>query len=91
MTVHANYSLNNTTPVRLTSPGTHSGLSITIQNISDEDNVYIGGENVTTSSFGASLSPAAGISVDLANGYDSLYAIGDTSDARIAVLIVSLA
>lgn len=88
MTQHGVYTL--TTATRLTPPGVHSGLSITVQNISDEDNVYIGGEDVTTSSFGTALSPAAGISVDLVSGHDALYAIGDTSSSQIAILIVSL-
>ena len=88
MTQHATYTLNEIK--RITPFGLHSGISVTIQNNSDEDNVYIGNEDVTTNSFGISLSPAAGISVDLPNSHDSLYAIGDTTSSEISILIVSL-
>jgi hypothetical protein len=90
MTLHAIHELSNNSATRLTTSGMHSGLSLTIQNISDEDTVYIGGEGVTSSAFGISLSPAAGISVDLPNGNDSLYAIGEAGGSVISVLTVSL-
>jgi hypothetical protein len=90
MTLHAIHELSNSSSTRLTTPGLHSGLTLTIQNISDEDSVYIGAEDVTSSSFGVSLSPAAGISVDLPNGSDSLYAIGEAGGSVISVLTVSL-
>jgi len=90
MTQHAMHNLNSSTPTRLTPFGSHSGISITIQNISDVDTVYIGGLGLTTSSFGTSLSPAAGISIDLPNGHDAIYAIGDSGDAQVSILTVSL-
>jgi hypothetical protein len=88
MTQHQRYTLTQAT--RITPFGGHSGISVTIQNISDTDNVYVGGEGVSTSSFGASLSPAAGISIDLPGSTDGLYVVGDTSSAEIAVLTVGL-
>ena len=90
MTLHALYELSDNFATRLTTPGMHSGLSLTIQNVSEDDTVYLGGENVTSSSFGISLSPAAGISIDLFNGNDSLYAIGEAGGSVISVLTVSL-
>jgi hypothetical protein len=64
-------------------------MDITIQNTHASAIVYIGGEGVTSSSFGYRLSPGAAWSIEL-SGRDSIYAISDTNGSKVAVLQTSL-
>jgi len=89
MTIHALTQLSNTTDTRLTPNGTHSGMDITVQNISDTAYVYLGGEGVSSEDFGYRLAPGAAWSVELP-GQDTLYAIADTNGTYIAVLQTGL-
>ena len=89
MTTHALTTLSNTTATRLTPNGIHSGLDITIQNTHASAIVYIGGEGVTSSSFGYRLSPGASWSIEL-SGKDALYAITNTNGSSVAVLKTNL-
>ena len=89
MTQHAVTTLSNTTATRLTPNGLHSGMDITIQNVHASAIVYIGGEEVTSSSFGYRLSPGAAWSVEL-SGKDAIYAISNTNGSQVAVLQTSL-
>lgn len=89
MTEHSLISLSHTEALRLTPLGKHSGMDITLQNVNESGYVYIGGENVTTESFGYRLAPASAISFELP-GRNSLYAISDTNGAQIAVLKTGL-
>jgi len=85
MTQHIKITLSDSAATALTPSGTHSGMDITIQNLDSSAYVYVGGEGVTTSSFGYRLSPGAAISFELP-GKDALYAISDTDESEIAVL-----
>jgi hypothetical protein len=87
--MHATISLSNETATRLTPNGLHSGMDITIQNISDEAYVYIGGEDVNPEDFGFRLNPGSAISFELP-GRDALYAITDTDESQIATLKTNL-
>jgi hypothetical protein len=89
MTTHALVTLSDTADTLVTTPGTHSGADITIQNIDDTAIVYLGGEGVTAASYGFKLTPGAAWSVELA-GQDHLYAISDTDASEVAILKVSL-
>jgi hypothetical protein len=89
MTIHSLTTLSNSSATRLTPSGTHSGLDITIQNIHASAIVYIGGEGVTSSSYGFRLSPGSAFSIEL-SGKDSLYAITDTNGSSVAVLKTNL-
>jgi len=89
MTQHAKIILSNSAATALTPSGTHSGMDITIQNIDSSAYVYVGGANVTTSSFGYRLNPGNAISFELP-GKDALYAISDTDESEIAVLKTNL-
>ena len=89
MTTHALTTLNNTTAVRLTPNGTHSGFDITIQNVHASAIVYIGGTGVTSSNYGYRLDPGTAWSVEL-SGPDALYAITDTNGSKVAVLKTNL-
>jgi len=89
MTTHATISLSNETATRLTPPGLHSGMDITIQNVSEANYVYLGGEGVSLQDFGYRLNPASAISFELP-GKDALYAISDANETMIAVLKTNL-
>jgi len=89
MTQHAKVVLSDSAAVALTPSGIHSGMDITIQNLDSSAYVYVGGENVTASSFGFRLIPGHAISFELP-GKDALYAISDTDESEIAVLKTNL-
>jgi hypothetical protein len=89
-TYHEIVTLSNTTPVELTPEGkVHSGLDLTVQNIDEEAIVYLGAEDVSSTSYGLKLLPGAGFSIEL-NPRDELYAISDTDDSEVALLRVLL-
>ena len=89
MTNHEIIELDNTTPVRLTPNGVHSGMDITIQNINAAGYIYVGGESLTSSSFGYRIAPDHAISFELP-GTDFLYALSSENEMSIAVLKTNL-
>jgi hypothetical protein len=89
MTQHSLTTLSSSSATLLTPSGTHSGLDITIQNTDSTAIVYIGGEGVTTLSYGYRISPNNAWSIEL-SGKDALYAISNTNGSKIAVLKTSL-
>lgn len=89
MTQHALYTLADDTATKLTPPGIHSGMDITIQNVDGTAYVFIGGENVTSSDYGFRINPGAAISFELP-GKDALFAISDTDGSMVAVLKTNL-
>jgi hypothetical protein len=89
MTTHSLHTLSDTTATRLTPNGTHSGMDITLQNVTAEGNVYIGGEGVTSTSYGFRILPNQAFSIELP-GKDSLYAIGSVNSMSLAVLQTGL-
>ena len=89
MTQHALTAVSNTTPVRLTPMGSHSGLDVTIQNVNASGYIYIGGEGVTSTNYGYRISPNHAISFELP-GSDSLYAIASTTSMSVAVISIGL-
>jgi hypothetical protein len=89
MTQHSLTTLSSTSATRLTPIGLHSGMDITIQNIHASAIVYIGGEGVTSSSYGYRLSAGAAWSIELA-GQDALYATTNTNGSQIAILNTNL-
>ena len=89
MTVHALTTLSNTTATRLTPIGMHSGLDITIQNVSEEGYVYLGNETVTTSNYGYRISPNNAISFELPEK-DTIYAVASNNGVQIAVIKTNL-
>jgi hypothetical protein len=89
MTQHAHTTLSNTIATLLTPNGTHSGLDVTIQNIDASAIAYIGGEGVTSSSYGYRLSAGSAWSIEL-SGKDAIYAITNTNGSKVAVLTTNL-
>jgi len=88
MTTHSNPYLSTTEATRLTPIGRHSGMDITIQNLSETAYVYLGGADVNQEDFGYRLAPNNAWSIEL-SGNDALYAIADEA-THIAVLKTSL-
>jgi hypothetical protein len=88
-TTHAVVTLSNTTATRLTPNGLHSGTDITVQNLHESAYVYLGGEGVSSSSFGYRLAPGTAWSVELSS-QSPLYAITATNGSTVAVLKTSL-
>lgn len=89
MTQHSLTTLSSSSPTRLTPNGIHSGMDITIQNVNDSGYIYIGGEDLSSTSYGYRIMPNHAISVEL-NGQSSLYAIASTNNMKLAVLNTSL-
>ena len=89
MTAHSLIALSASDETRLTPNGLHSGMDITIQNVHASAYVYIGGEGVTSSSYGYRLNPGSAISFELP-GKDALYAITDTNSSQVAVIKTNL-
>ena len=89
MTQHVLTELSNTQATRLTPNGIHSGMDITLQNVNTEAYVFVGGEGVTTTSYGYRISPNNGWAIELP-GKDALYAISDVDGANVAVLWTGL-
>jgi hypothetical protein len=84
-TYHDLLTLSDSTPTELTPGARHSGLDITIQNVDETANVFIGGSTVTASDYGFKLTPGAGFSIEL-HPNDRLYAISDTNGSNAALL-----
>ncbi len=89
MASHETIALSSSTATRLTPPGTHSGMDITLQNVNSTGYVYVGVEGVTSSSYGFRILPNHSISFELA-GLDSLYAIASGAGMNLAVLRIDL-
>ena len=88
-TSHNIYTVGSSTAVQVSPNNTHSGVDITIQNINASGYIYVGNENVTTSSYGFRILPNHSISFELASP-DALYAIGSTGGLSVAVITIGL-
>jgi hypothetical protein len=89
MANHNIYTVGTESSVRITPNGIHSGMDITIQNVSSSGYIYIGGEGVASTSYGYRLMPNHAFSVEL-SGTDDLYLIASAPGTQAAVLSVSL-
>ena len=89
-TFHDLLTLSDSTATELTPAGkTHSGLDLTIQNVHETANVYIGAAGVTASNYGYKLEAGDAFSVEL-NPRDQLFAISDVNESELALLRVLL-
>jgi lipid-binding SYLF domain-containing protein len=90
MTAYYRQSLSNTSPVRLSPNGTHSGLDFTIQNSNESGYIYLGGDaSVSSSNYGFRILPNHSISFELP-GKDAIYAVASTSGMGVSVIYTSL-
>lgn len=86
---HAKIAVGNETPYRLSPAGTHSGVDITVQNLSATEYIYLGGSDVSFFNFGYRLAPGHAFSIELP-GTDALYAISLNGLVQAAVLMSNL-
>lgn len=86
---HAKVAINATTPTQLTPEGREGGigLSIQVQNISGVD-VYLGGEGLTSSSFGVRIAAGAAVTLESLPPADEVYALSSSGNVEVAVLMV---
>jgi len=90
MTQSSRNALSNTTPVRLSPNGTHSGLDFTIQNSNDAGYIYLGGsDSLSSSNYGFRILPNHSISFELP-GQDAIYALASTTGMYVSVIYTSL-
>lgn len=89
MTMHALSTLSNSVATRLSPPGAHGGLDFTVQNVNATGYIYLGGEGVTSSSYGFRILPNHSISFELASP-DALYAISSIDSMQVAVIQIGL-
>jgi hypothetical protein len=88
---HNLVTLNSSTPVKLTAeaidPFYNRDVAVSMQNVDSSINIYIGGSNVTSSSYGFRLIPGGALSLDVSAG-DDLYAIAASGTPSVAVILV---
>lgn len=90
MTQSSRTALSNTTPVRLSPNGTHSGLDFTVQNSNDAGYIYLGGsDSLSDSNYGFRILPNHSISFELP-GQDAIYALASTTGMSVSVIYTSL-
>jgi hypothetical protein len=89
MTTHLTTTLSSSSATLVSPLGIHSGVDITIQNLSSEAYVYLGGEGVTSSSFGYRIPPDSAVSFELP-GKDALYAVTSSNGSQVAILKTGL-
>jgi hypothetical protein len=89
MTTHLTTNLSSSSATLVSPLGIHSGVDITIQNLSSEAYVYLGGEGVTSSSFGYRIPPDSAVSFELP-GKDALYAVTSSNGSQVAILKTGL-
>jgi hypothetical protein len=89
MAQHSIVALTSETPVRLTPNGRHGGMDITLQNVNDSGYIYVGANDILSSSnYGFRILPNHSVSFELPS-LDALYAIGSTS-MNLAVMQTGL-
>jgi hypothetical protein len=89
MTLHLLRTLSDSSVTRLTPPGAHGGLDFTIQNVNDSGYIYVGGEGVTSSSYGFRILPNHSISFELSSP-DALYAVSSINAMSVATIQIGL-
>lgn len=87
---HARIAVSGSTPTLLTTEGAEPVNSVTVQvqNLG-EGFMYVGGQGVTTSSYGVAIAPGAAVTLNQLSPRDELYALAQNSGEFVAVLKVS--
>lgn len=83
---HKILSLNSTPQNAVTRGNGHSMNTLSIQNISNSGNAYLGNSLVTTTNFGYKVCPGQSFCIEMAFS-NNIYAVGD-SGVQIAVMEV---
>lgn len=86
---HYTFTVNHTTPTRLTPEGKEAGSSVTIhiQNFGAHD-VFIGGEGLTSSSYGRHLNTGDSISFENLTTTDEIYALAESNQSSTVSVII---
>lgn len=93
MTVkHSVVALSDTTPYALPfddGDGVYYNVSFTVQNVDESATVYIGGTDVSDTSYGIRLAPDGMASFDEMPRYPGIYAISSVDGSQIAIMRMS--
>lgn len=89
MSTQHNLYIIGSSPVVVASAGSGSGRDVTIQNVNETGYVYIGGLDVSTTSYGHRISPGGAISFELA-AQDSLSAVCSNEGMTVPVISINL-
>lgn len=90
-TRHKIVSLSTTTPSALTYEDTvQSSYTLVVQNNNDSGYVYLGSNNVSTSSYGYKLFPGQGLTVEL-SAFNRMYAVSSNGGMTVALLVIERA
>ena len=90
-TRHKIISLSTSTPVALTYEDTvQSSYTLIVQNNNNSGYVYLGGSDVSTSSYGYKVYPGQGITVEL-SAFSRLYAVCSNGEMTAALLVIERA
>jgi len=88
-TFHELLTLSDTEQSEITPGPKHSGLDVTVQNVDETANVYVGGDGVTAEDYGFKLIPGAAIAFEL-NPRNQIFVISDTDGSKAALIRVFL-
>lgn len=90
MTTHQAYTLTTANTAYEIIPARQgNGRDVTIQNNNATALIYIGGEGVTSTSYGFKIVPGAAISFEL-DGEDSIWAVSNSSGVDVHIMRVRL-
>jgi hypothetical protein len=86
---HLRVLVDTATPTILSLPGDEGGLNLTlqIQNLGT-DVLYIGGADLSPTSYGVSIVPGGAVTIDNLSPTDEVYALAKISGTYAAVLKV---
>lgn len=86
---HARISINDSTPTAITPVGAEAGMNLTlqVQNLG-ENAVYIGGPELSQTSYGVSIVPGGAVTIDNLSRKDDVYALSSNGNSYVAVLTV---
>ena len=89
---HSLIEVNNSSQTQLSPTGEPSRLraNMSFQNLG-ADTVYIGGDGVSSSSYGLALAAGGTLSIDDLPGSFDLYAVSEEASCDIAVMVISYA
>ena len=83
---HANYNLNNTSVQALNNHSIFEfSMSLAVQNTSASGFIFVGGQNVSVTSYGYRIDPGGTFTADVRSA-DVLYGIADRANTTCAVM-----
>ena len=90
-TRHKIVTLSTSTPTALTYEDTvQSSYTLVVQNNNDSGYLFLGSDNVSTTSYGYKLFPGQGLTIEL-SAFNRLYAVCSTNTMTAALLVIERA